>query len=155
MIRPWRPTDRPFVADTWLASFKQSHWKGLIRDSSYREVYGSIVDEILDSPGVRVVVDCNPDDEDQIFGWACVRDSKPLPTLHYLYVKHPYRDTKQGKEQPRIALKLLKHLAMDSGQAFRFTFRTPQWDALRTRWRLNAKYAPELVTKDRHEEKAA
>lgn len=148
MLRPWHPGDRAFVVDSWLSSFRQSHWRGPVRDSRYREVYGREVDELLDTIGTNVLIDCNPDDHEQIFGWACWTAGEVGPVLHYCYVKAPYRDTK-GQEQPHIGIRLLRHLKAADGLRMSFTFRTPQWDKFRSRWRLNAHYAPELLTKDR------
>lgn len=148
MLRPWNPDgDRAFVADSWLSSFRQSHWRGPIKDSVYRDVYGAVVDEILDTPGVTVLVDCNPTDTAQIFGWVCYV-AGDIPVIHYAYIKAPYRDHKAG-EQPRIAIKLLRQIGAADGARCEFTFRTPQWDKFRARWRLNAHFAPERITKDR------
>jgi hypothetical protein len=148
VIRAWVPGDRAFVADSWLSSFRASHWAGPIPRVQYRDVYGKVVDELLDRPGVSVAISCNPEDPNQILGWACYQAPKKgehLQALHYVYVKAPFRDHKHGTEQPRVAVHLLKHLQMDGGQEFAFVFRTPQWDKFRARWRLNAKYLPELV----------
>lgn len=151
MLRPWHPGDRAFIVDSWLSSFRQSHWRGPIKDSRYRDVYGSVVDELLDTAGTRVLVDHNPEDKEQIFGWACYTITDGIPTLHYCYVKAPYRDARgqPQADQPHVAIKLLRDIRAADGCRVNFTFRTPQWDKFRTRWRLNAHFAPELLTKDR------
>lgn len=149
MIRPWRPSDRPFVASSWLSSFRVSHWSGVISDGRYGDVYSPEVDRILDTRGVSVLVHCNPEDQDQILGWACHGPGR----LYYCYVKAPFRDTNAaGGERPHVALKLLRPLGFADGAMFDFVFRTPQWDKFRARWRLNARYA---VDSHRKGDKAA
>jgi hypothetical protein len=136
MIRAWRPvSDRAFVASSWISSFRVSHWSGPIPDDLYASTYSGIIDRILDTRGVSVLVECDPTDENQILGYAVWGPGR----LYYCYVKSPFRDSKAQGEQPKVAMKLLRHLGWADGVMFDFVFRTPQWDKFRQRHRLNAR----------------
>ena len=156
MIRPWHKEDRAFVANSWLRSFSYSHWAGFLDTEAYWREYTPLVDRLLDTPGVRVDVFCNPEDQDQIMAWVCwepAPDHGP-PILHYLFVKAAFRDSKAMK--PQLGVKLLEHAGMAHGKRFNFTFRTQQWDRYRQTHRLNAHFSPEIVrSRRKYEEERA
>lgn len=144
MFRGLRDTDRPFVAHSWAKSYSYSHWAGPWTEDEYWGLMRPKLNGILSDPDVKVLLTVNPGDEDQIFGFACYTPGE-VPTLHYLYVKFPFRDHKCADEKPRIAIKLLRELQMADGKRFNYTFRTRAGDKFAQTWRLNAHFAPELI----------
>lgn len=147
MHRPMREGDRLFILSSWSRSFIYSHWAGPFTDEEYWPVMRAKLPGILDNPAVKVTVVCNPADEDQVFGWACYTPSASgeVPALHYIYVKHSFRDHQGAEEKPRLAIKLLRELGMADGKRFNYTFRTRAFDKFAQTWRLNSKFAPELI----------
>lgn len=113
VLREARDTDRRFIAHSWLRSLKGSAIAKLGKDSGrFFRGYGLTVDALLDRS--RVLVACQPDDEDAIVGWAAVEPGG-IPTVHYVYVKHPFR--RYG-----VAKALLSPL---KGESVAYTHETP------------------------------
>ena len=83
-LRPARPTDLPYVVDTWIKSARSPHER--LRDATGR------VRAIIAQPTTTLVVACLPDDDDAILGWAC-----HTPDKMYSYVRRGARD--QGLEK--------------------------------------------------------
>lgn len=94
-IREPTEQDQNFIYNSWLKSLRQS--LSLVDKSIYFiEQKKIIATAVRDS---TVLVSCNPDYLDQIFGYI-VYDDSPLAytTIHYVYVKHPYRRYGIGSE---------------------------------------------------------
>jgi len=144
MFRGLRDTDKAFVAHSWARSYFYSHWAGPWTEEEYWLVMRPKLDGILANPEIKVLLSCNPGDEDQIFGFACYSPAE-IPTLHYVYVKHAFRDHKCADEKPRLAIKMLRELGMADGKRFNFSFRTRAWDRFAQTWRLNGHFAPEII----------
>ncbi len=144
------------VLSNWSTSFQYSHWAGPWTYDEYWPLIRQKLPALLDKPGVKVLVSCHPTQTDEVFGWACWEQGKTFPILHYIYVKHSFRDRKDQDERAHVAIKLLRELGMADGKRFEFTFRTRAWDRFAETWRLNAKFAPEAVrgSKKDHEERA-
>lgn len=145
MIRPMVAADHVFVKSSWAKSFSFSDWAGPWTNDEYWGAIKPKLDGLLAKPGVEALVYCNPQDQDQILGYACYEKGHDFPVLHWAYVKHPFRDHNTETEKPRIALKLLRQLGMADGAKFLFTFRTAAWDRYRQSHRLNAKFTPAIV----------
>lgn len=84
-IRLGRPSDLPYVTDTWV---KRGHDRNERIGAATARVRA-----ILARPDSVLRVACLPDDSDAILGWAVVSSDEP-PTLHYAYVRKDAR--KQG-----------------------------------------------------------
>jgi GNAT superfamily N-acetyltransferase len=81
-VRLGRPSDLPFVVDSWV---KRGHARGeRLRDATAR------VRAILADDTTELRVACLPDDEDAILGWAAVTTDES-PRLHYAYVRKECR----------------------------------------------------------------
>jgi len=115
-----RPSDRAFVANSWLRSY--SGGEALTPDRYYHQ-FGAVVDSLIDTS--RVSVACNPNDETHVFGWLCRSDN--APTLHYMYVKAMFRDAKGDINPPQVGLKLLEESRLLGRLDLRYTFLTLQW----------------------------
>jgi GNAT superfamily N-acetyltransferase len=120
-IRPGRPADARFVLDSWARSFRRSPFAGCVPEDLYPSVVRATATRLLATGTLEVA--CNPDEPDQILGWALREPGR----LHYVYVKDPWR-------RDGIARDLLARAPLQS-----FTHRTPAGD------RLLARVAPWLT----------
>ncbi len=144
MFRGLMNKDRAFVAFSWAKSFYYSHWCGPWTEGEFWPMVRPKLDGFLADPGVKVLLSVNPGDPDQIFGFACYMPDD-IPKLLYLYVKHTFRDHKCSELKPRIGIRLLRELGMADGARFEYVFRTRAWDKFSQKWRLNAKFRPEIA----------
>jgi GNAT superfamily N-acetyltransferase len=143
--------DLDFVLKSWRESYRMSHMAGPIPMTMYRDVYDAVLRQLLQRPDVEVRIahargQRPPDD---IFGWIAVeRDAwtrerlfnhelgewgdvdvqLKQPVVHYLYVKHAFRD--QG-----VARALLAAAGVDPERPWVHTFSTAVVAKMRTRHR--------------------
>jgi hypothetical protein len=86
--------DLHFVEETFLDSFRLAHAAGLIGMGAWRDVMTREWRRLRDRQGVSCVVAHHPGAQDpraDLYGWAAVENSAPVPFLHFAYVKLPYR----------------------------------------------------------------
>lgn len=112
-VRPYVEEDKPLIMSSWLRSYRKG-----CDDARriFRPLYFSSQQDwirgILARPDARVIVACSPGrddlDERTIFGWLCYEPNPRMdrPTLHYLYVKEPFREL-------GVASQLLESTGMD------------------------------------------
>ena len=81
-IRLGRPSDLPFVVDSWAKRGRNPGER--IRDATAR------ARSILAHPSTVLRVAVLPDDEDAILGWAVITDAVP-PRCRYVYVRKDAR----------------------------------------------------------------
>lgn len=81
-IRLGRPSDLPYVVDTWA---KRGHDRNERLGAATARVRA-----ILARADSVLRIACLPDDSDAILGWAVVSSDEP-PTLHYVYVRKDAR----------------------------------------------------------------
>lgn len=86
-LRPIREEDLPFVTDTWLRSYRETNFA--VPHDQYMETQRRVIKLLLRSS--RIAVACDPDDSDQIFGYAVWRPGPGRPLLHWAFVKQPFR----------------------------------------------------------------
>ena len=98
-ITPATEADKPFIYSSWLKSYREAPHNGALPNRVYYRAQTALIDELLDSPTVRVLVARSPVDALIIRGWGCADG----PVLHYVYVKSVCR--RQG-----IADALLREL---------------------------------------------
>lgn len=93
-FRPAAAPDLPFVIFSWLASFRDSHYAGLIAMEDWRDVMEPQILKALARPGVEVFVAYHPDEEDKtadLYGWLAVERGHERPFILYCYVKQNFR----------------------------------------------------------------
>lgn len=91
-IRPAVGTDVPFVADSWLESFRMSHAAGPVPMDLYWPLYREIIARALQRPNMRCLIACNPEDESQIYGYLCHEVSDTgVPVIFYCFTKQVFR----------------------------------------------------------------
>lgn len=131
-----RESDQAFLMDSWLRSCKHSRFIGPIPMDEYAACMSRWVTAILKRPGVEVLIACNPEDDDQIFGFICHEQGFRLPLVHFTYVKQPFR--KFG-----IARGLFGAAKIDLNRAFQFTFQSRDMDLAQRRGKFPAaKWTP-------------
>ena len=87
-IRPYEKTDEEFLYQSFLKSHKESGFgKSISHDLYYRGMRQRI-NRLLANPQVYVLVACDSQVPEMIFGYAIFEGSN---VLHYIYVKRNYR----------------------------------------------------------------
>lgn len=131
-IRQQNEDDTNFIYHSWLRSYRNRadvipyHW--------YYKIYQGVLDRILKRPAARVAVACHPEYSDQIFGFIAYEHTGPIPTVHYIYVKDPYRSN-------GIAQALLS-FALSGNETFNYTFSPSSHSRVKKR---GGSYKPRLV----------
>lgn len=137
--------DHPFIYNSWLKSFRTySSWATQVAPTIFFANHKMVIAKLLEEAGVLVA--CNPDLPDQIFGYAVfTQTGSNVTVLHYVYVKHPFRkmgvagglvatvrsESNHDKALPMIATHIPdKALPMDEGVW------DSMWNVLRLKWDL-------------------
>lgn len=117
---PDKPEDSrrcsPVVA-MWSASYKKSHYAGMIWHEDWAAVMHPQISRVLARPNLRTVIAYDADDSDFIYGFIAADTSEPVPVVYYVYVKEPYR--RHG-----IARSLFKAIGVDPTKRFVYTNKT-------------------------------
>ena len=83
-------SDKSFIFNSWLKSFRHSPLAKPLCNEVYFKNHKVIVENILKRS--RVLIACNPEDEDQIYGYIVYEPIiDDITVLHYVYVKFTYR----------------------------------------------------------------
>lgn len=94
-VRVAKPGDMNLVLSDWKRSCRQHTRDGrTMRSTVFFRYYGDLIDRVLKRPGTVVMVACDHDDPDRLFGWLCVSldyIAKGLHVVHYGAVKSLYR----------------------------------------------------------------
>ena len=88
-LRAALPTDLPFIYSSWLKSYRHSYFAKNITNTIYFKEHHDIIESLLDKS--QIVIACDKHDQTQIFGYMVANFVDNIFTVHYLYVKHPYR----------------------------------------------------------------
>lgn len=97
VYREWREGESGFVYDTWLNSWRQSKWAGVIPNHLYYDTQRTAIDELI-ARGAKVIV---AELKGELLGFVCseVKDGKTVH--HYTYVKDPFLG--KGLEEALLA----------------------------------------------------
>lgn len=133
-IRQALEGDASFIFNSWLKSFRENGLARPVSNEVYFAEQHKLIERLLKS--ATTIVACDPKDPAQIFGWACYERVEGIFTLHYVYVKQPFR-----------LLGLTAELLADSGHDFKtaglFTHWTPA--ALKLHNKKNLLYHPYIL----------
>src|SRR5690606_11409116 len=81
--------DLPFIASGWLRSNKRGLYKKL-EPRLYYYWHHKMIAALI--PVSTVIVACDVDDPDHIFGFVCAQyDAPPILTVHFVYVRDQWR----------------------------------------------------------------
>jgi GNAT superfamily N-acetyltransferase len=89
MLRDRRGSDDNFILDSWCGSYRHNIVFGAIPKDIYFKHYRKFTVAILSISSVLVA--CNPNDEDQIYGFCVYRFKGDLPILSYVFIKQAFR----------------------------------------------------------------
>ncbi len=118
LFREPRASDVPFILDSWIRSFRESPWAGVIPNNQFYSVTRDAIEGLL-ARGAKLTVACSRVDEDQILGWTCLETVRDGTACHFTYTKDPFR--KRG-----LATGLItngSHSPQEGDRRF-YTFRT-------------------------------
>lgn len=87
VLRGGRTTDAPLIFSSWLKSYWHAT-KGdqRVQGPLFFAEHHKLIERLIEKS--VVVCACNPEDSDQVFGWAM---GTPGEVLHYVYLREPYR----------------------------------------------------------------
>lgn len=108
------PSQRKFILDGWLKSFKKSAYSGVIPNNRYTEVMTDTILQLL-SRGMTILL-LKGVEIDVFLGFVAFEEAE-IPVLHYIYVKPDFRGEKFGK-------KLALAAGLRPSEPFLYTFRT-------------------------------
>jgi ribosomal protein S18 acetylase RimI-like enzyme len=94
-IRPAIAEDAPFIFNSWLKSYRSSHFARYIVNTVYFTEHHKIIEKLIKEN--KVLVACNPEDPTQLYGYICAGTVEGFFVCHYIYVKHTYRNMGIGK----------------------------------------------------------
>ena len=127
--------DLSFIFASWLKSYRNSDPCTHMLNEVYYGNHKKVVERLLKES--QVIMVCNADEPDHIFGYAVYDYIGTMPLLHYIYVKQPYR-------RFGIAHQLYLHVTKgDETAPVMTTHASHVFRALKDKWRLI--YNPYLV----------
>ena len=133
-LRPLVEEDRSFIFSSWLKSYRFSHFGEKITNTIYFEEHHKIVERLLDNS--KVLIACNESDPSQLYGYIVVEEEGGILVVHFLYVKHTFRNVGIGKT-------LLDAVGHSTDKASVYTHHTRMADKLSSKY--NFVYHPYLL----------
>jgi hypothetical protein len=135
------PEDNKLIMDSWLKSWRESPWAGVVPNHLYYKQTRELIEHLV-MRGSNFEVACSPNDPNVIYGWICkelTNEQEPVAVIHCVYVKDAY--LKVRHEGGTIGSALVQRCA--GRQPGLYTFRTRQTEgACRP---LGFKHAPEVA----------
>jgi len=107
-IRVAQESDANFIFNSWMESYRKSFFAKFIPKFIFSTNHHELIKSTIQRS--RVLCAVCIDDPNQIYGWVCVEPGE-TECLHYIYVKHTYRDL-------GIAKKLLANAITSSDLTF-------------------------------------
>lgn len=113
-FRPAEPSDRGYIIDTWLQTYRGSPFARKLPDFAYWSRFGhaGLVEHLVDQG--TILVCCLPEGGPWMYGWSCSIGE----TLHYVFIKHEFR--KQGLAAALLEFgdkpSLVTHMTTDFSQ---------------------------------------
>jgi GNAT superfamily N-acetyltransferase len=95
-LRTANQEDIPFIFNSWLKSYRSSTFAKGISSTVYFSEHHKVIRRIIDSS--TIIIACNEEEPSQIYGWICAGKTDGIFTLHYTYVKKPFRNFGLGKQ---------------------------------------------------------
>jgi ribosomal protein S18 acetylase RimI-like enzyme len=119
--------DASFIFSSWLKSYRHSLFAKLITNTIYYEEHHKVIEALLKN--CNVVIACNESDLSQIYGYAVSDKIDGILVIHYIYVKHSFRNMGLGKA-------LLNSFEHDASAACIYTMHTRIADKLAARYNM-------------------
>lgn len=90
-IRSYDNADVGFIFNSWLKSFRESPTVRRVPNSVYYENHHSLIDTILASSRSQLLVACNPEDANEIYGYVVAEYFEERTVVHWVYCKQKFR----------------------------------------------------------------
>ena len=133
-LRPLIEDDLAFIFNSWLKSYRFSHFAEKITNTIYFSDQHKLIEKLIGDS--KVVVACNGEDPSQVYGYIVGGEVDGISLLHFIYVKHTFRNMGVGKT-------LLDALGHDKEKAGVYTHHTRMADKLAAKY--NFVYHPYLM----------
>ena len=126
--------DANFIFNSWLKSYRHSHFARLVTNAIYYSEQHKIIERLVKD--CKTIVACNESDPTQIYGYINGGTVDGFLVINYLYVKHSFRNMGIG----RALLNVFDH---DPSTASIYTMHTRIADTLAPRF--NMVYHPYIL----------
>ena len=133
-LRPIIEDDTAFIFNSWLKSYRFSHFGEKITNTIYFAEHHKVIERLIDNS--KVLVACNPEEPSQVYGYIIGEEVDGIFVLHFIYVKHIFRNMGVGKT-------LLDAWGHDKEKAGVYTHHTRMADKLAAKY--NFVYHPYLM----------
>ncbi len=128
--------DFNFIANSYLKSYRDAPATKHLINQIYYDLYKDKLTYMLENSDVTVA--CSDEDADQILGYLISSEIHGKPIVHYVYVKHLFR-------QMGVAKALLTAMVPKWGQGMVICTHTARhFDELRAKYKLI--YTPEYTS---------
>lgn len=87
--------DINFIFNSWLKSYRNSYATKNITSTFYFSEQHKLIERILKT--AKTIIACNENDPSQVFGYIVADEVDGIFVIHYLYVKHSFRNLGIGK----------------------------------------------------------
>jgi len=94
-LRPIIEDDTAFIFNSWLKSYRFSHFGEKITNTIYFAEHHKVIERLIDNS--KVLVACNPEEPSQVYGYIIGEEVDGIFVLHFIYVKHTFRNMGVGK----------------------------------------------------------
>ena len=84
------PDDANFIFNSWLKSYRNSQFARLITNTIYFTEQHKLIETLLKT--CTVIMVCSQTDPNQIYGYSVVEEIDGILVIHYVYVKHSFRN---------------------------------------------------------------
>lgn len=126
-IRKASEADVNFIFSSWLKSYRQSQACRNVANTVYYTEHHKVIERLLQSCDVYVA--CSDTDVADIYGFSCGEVVGGIFVLHYIYVKHAFR-------QMGLGTQLLQVFQHNADSAAMYTHHTRPADDLAPRYRF-------------------
>lgn len=100
--------DMSFIRQSFTTSQREFGDNGQIDNKAYFDWQYNRIRSILARPNLYIIIACNPNDSNHIFGYIIAEYLDDIPVIHYVYVKLAFRNS-------GIAKSLFKLINKDLG----------------------------------------
>lgn len=133
-LRAATQEDVPFIFNSWLKSYRQSLFARNITSTVYFSEHHKVLENLLRNSTVAIA--CDQNDPSTVYGYICAGKIDGVFVLHYVYVKHSFRNLGVGKT-------LLNAFDHDVNTAAVYTHHTRMAEKLAAKY--NLMYHPYLL----------
>lgn len=129
--------DVPFIFNSWLKSYRNSHLGSKINSTIFNTEHHKIIEKLLKHS--QTIIAHPSDDSSQIMGYICASYIESNLVIHYIYIKHNFRSLGIGKM-------LLAAFHNNKDMPILYTHHTKPMDILQ--YKFNAIHHPYLALTD-------